>query len=542
MASLGVPIMQSQSTGLNESTFLHHAPCSQCGSSDGSSVYSDGHTYCFVCNHFNSGELSSTIVKPKWSAAMLKGDPIKLRKRGLTEETCRKYRIHKDGDTLRMHYFDKNGQVCAAKVRTKEKDFWLEGNNVDSQLFGQNLFPDTGTRLTIYEGELDAASGWEALPKWPHVSIPTGAKGAKKSLQKVLPLLQGYEEVVLFFDNDKDGIEAAQECAELLPAGKAKIARMEKYKDASDALQQGDSEAVRRAIWDAKTYRPDGIVDAKSLLELVTTPTPPADHDYPFKGLQEKLHGIRYGELTTITAGSGTGKSSFCRAIASDLLSKGERVGYLALEESNRRSALGLMSAALGKSFHLGEHDKSELENAFSRTLSNWNLYLFDGFGSYDPDTIYSRIEYLACGLECRVVFLDHLSILLSGLDGDERRMIDVTMTKLRSLVERTGIALFLVSHLRRTQTDKNHEEGARVTLGQLRGSAAIGQLSDGVIGLERDQQNSSKRDHTIVRVLKNRYSGEVGIATELVYNLDTCSFTEHAITEQHFDPTTDFG
>ena len=380
------------------------------------------------------------------------------------------------------------------------------------------------------------------MPKWPHVSIPTGAKGAKKSLQKVLPLLQGYEEVVLFFDNDKDGIEAAQECAELLPAGKAKIARMEKYKDASDALQQGDSEAVRRAIWDAKTYRPDGIVDAKSLLELVTTPTPPADHDYPFKGLQEKLHGIRYGELTTITAGSGTGKSSFCRAIASDLLSKGERVGYLALEESNRRSALGLMSAALGKSFHLGEHDKSELENAFSRTLSNWNLYLFDGFGSYDPDTIYSRIEYLACGLECRVVFLDHLSILLSGLDGDERRMIDVTMTKLRSLVERTGIALFLVSHLRRTQTDKNHEEGARVTLGQLRGSAAIGQLSDGVIGLERDQQNSSKRDHTIVRVLKNRYSGEVGIATELVYNLDTCSFTEHAITEQHFDPTTDFG
>ncbi len=542
MAFLGVPIMQSQSTGLNESTFLHHAPCSQCGSSDGSSVYSDGHTYCFVCNHFNSGELSSTIVKPKWSTAMLKGDPVKLRKRGLTEETCRKYRIHKDGDTLRMHYFDKNGQVCAAKVRTKEKDFWLEGNNVDSQLFGQNLFPDTGTRLTIYEGELDAASGWEALPKWPHVSIPTGAKGAKKSLQKVLPLLQGYEEVVLFFDNDKDGIEAAQECAELLPAGKAKIARMEKYKDASDALQQGDSEAVRRAIWDAKTYRPDGIVDAKSLLELVTTPTPPADHDYPFKGLQEKLHGIRYGELTTITAGSGTGKSSFCRAIASNLLSKGERVGYLALEESNRRSALGLMSAALGKSFHLGEHDKSELENAFSRTLSNWNLYLFDGFGSYDPDTIYSRIEYLACGLECRVVFLDHLSILLSGLDGDERRMIDVTMTKLRSLVERTGIALFLVSHLRRTQTDKNHEEGARVTLGQLRGSAAIGQLSDGVIGLERDQQNSSKRDHTIVRVLKNRYSGEVGIATELVYNLDTCSFTEHAITEQHFDPTTDFG
>ena len=143
--------------------------------------------------------------------------------------------------------------------------------------------------------------------------------------------------------------------------------------------------------------------------------------------------------------------------------------------------------------------------------------------------------------MECRIIFLDHLSILLSGLDGDERRMIDVTMTKLRSLVERTGIALFLVSHLRRTQNDKNHEEGARITLGQLRGSAAIAQLSDGVIGLERDQQDSSKQAITTVRVLKNRYSGECGIASSLTYDLDTCSFTENEIKTEDFDPATDF-
>ena len=540
MDSLGVYIMQSQLTGSDESTFLYHTSCDNCGSSDGNSVYDDGHTYCFVCNHFTSGELSDDSEQPK-SKAMLKGNPVKLRKRGLSEETCRKYRIHMDGDTLRMHYFDKAGKVCAAKVKTKDKDFWMEGNNTDHQLFGQNLFPDKGTRLTIYEGELDAASGWEAQPKWPHVSIPNGAKAAKKSLQRVLDLLQNYEEVVLFFDNDEAGRQAAQECAELLPPGKAKIARLEKYKDASEALQAGDNEAVRRAIWDAKTYRPDGIVDAKSLLELITTPTPPADHDYPFQGLQDKLHGIRYGELITITSGSGTGKSSFCRVLASHLLNRQERIGYLALEESNRRTALGLMSAQLGKPYHLEEYERAELEHAYNSTIANWNLFLFDGFGSYDPDTIYSRIEYLACGLECRVIFLDHLSILLSGLEGDERRMIDQTMTKLRSLVERTGITLFLVSHLRRTQSDQNHEEGARVTLGQLRGSAAIAQLSDTVIALERDQQDPNKQNTTTVRVLKNRNSGEVGVANQLIYDLRTCTFTEHEVTSD-FDPTTDFG
>jgi twinkle protein len=106
-------------------------------------------------------------------------------------------------------------------------------------------------------------------------------------------------------------------------------------------------------------------------------------------------------------------------------------------------------------------------------------------------------------------------------------------------LVERTGIALFLVSHLKRTTGDKNHEEGARVTLGQLRGSAAIAQLSDTVIGLERDQQSDQAGGVTTVRVLKNRYSGETGVACALTYNLETCKFTE--TQSESFDPTIDF-
>jgi twinkle protein len=303
----------------------------------------------------------------------------------------------------------------------------------------------------------------------------------------------------------------------------------------------GQSEQVRAICnFNHELYRPDGIVEGKSLLDLVTTPNPPNDHDYPFQGLQDKLHGIRYGELVTITAGSGVGKSSVCRDIATQLLQKGERVGYLALEESNRRTALGLMSAAVGKSLHLGTPKREELVDAFDATMSNWNLYLFDGFGSYDPDVIYNRIEYLASGLDCKIIFLDHLSILLSGLDGDERRMIDITMTRLRSLVERTGIALFLVSHLKRSGGDKNHEEGARVTLGQLRGSASIAQLSDAVIGLERDQQSNKDGGDTTVRVLKNRYSGETGVACTLTYNLETCKFDE-TLPEKEFDPATDF-
>ena len=529
------------STSESNSEFVRHLPCENCGSSDANSLYSDGHTFCFVCHYRTKGDGEPVHNHSNMTPhVQLKGSAQRLPKRNISEKVCEKYKIYRDGDVLRFHYFSESGVLQGCKIKTKDKVFRYEGQAADT-LFGQHLFPTSGKRVVITEGELDAASCSEAMPGWPMVSLPSGAAAAKKSIQRALPWLQGYEEVVLFFDNDDAGRKATEEAASVLPPGKCSIASLQGgYKDASDALSAHDSEAIRRAVWDAKPYRPDGIVEGKSLLELVTTPTPPADHDYPFKGLQTKLHGIRYGELVTITAGSGIGKSSFCRELATSLLQGGERVGYLALEESNRRTALGLMSAAVGKSLHLGEHERADLTDAYQKTLADWNLYLFDGFGSYDPDLIYNRIEYLAAGLDARVIFLDHLSILLSGLDGDERRMIDTTMTKLRSLVERTGVAMFLVSHLRRTSNDKNHEEGARVTLGQLRGSAAIAQLSDGVIALERDQQATSGGSSTTVRVLKNRYSGEVGVACKLTYDLSTCKFNETE-AEEEFNATTDF-
>ena len=526
---------------MTENEFVRHIPCDNCGSSDANSLYSDGHTYCFVCHNVTDGDKPIHNNKMQ-GEAYLTGSAERLQKRNISEKTNRFYQIHVDGNELKFPYHDESGVLKGIKTKTKKKDFRYAGVSTNT-LFGQHRFPTTGKRIVVTEGELDAASCYEAMPSWPMVSLPHGAASAKKDIQKQIPLFQGYEEVVLFFDNDEAGIKAAAEAASVLPPGKTKIARLEAYKDPSEALQANDSEAIRKAIWDAKPYRPDGIVEGKSLLELVTTPTPPADHEYPFQGLNDMLHGIRYQELITITSGSGIGKSSFCRQIAAKLLDNGEKVGYLALEESNRRSALGLMSCALGKSLHLGEHEQTELADAFRSTMEHWNLFLFDGFGSYDPDTIYSRIEYLACGLECRIVFLDHLSILLSGLDGDERRMIDTTMTKLRSLVERTGITLFLVSHLRRSNNDRtSHEEGGKVSLSQLRGSHSIAQLSDQVIALERDQQSENDRDVTTLRIIKNRYSGETGFAGKIKYNLSTSRFTEHETeTTPIFDPSTDF-
>ena len=127
------------------------------------------------------------------------GSAEQLQKRRISEATNSFYRIYRHGNTLRFPYYNESGQVVGFKIKTKSKDFHYEGASSD-QLFGQHLFPTSGKRIVITEGELDAASCYEVMSGWPMVSLPHGAAAAKKDLQKAIPFLQGYQEIVLFFD------------------------------------------------------------------------------------------------------------------------------------------------------------------------------------------------------------------------------------------------------------------------------------------------------------------------------------------------------
>ena len=216
------------------------------------------------------------------------GSATRLKKRGISEKTCERFKIYKDGATLRFHYHNRSGQLVGAKTRTTDKQFSYEGDS-DGTFFAQHLWKGSGKRIIITEGELDCASYAEIYPTWDVVSLPTGAAGAKKAIQKNYDFLQGYEEICLWFDNDEPGCEAAKAAADILPPGKVTIARMEAHKDLSDALQAGDLTAIDNAFWKRQEYRPDGIVEGKSLLTEITTPNPPNDHTTHFKDYNESF-------------------------------------------------------------------------------------------------------------------------------------------------------------------------------------------------------------------------------------------------------------
>lgn len=452
----------------------------------------------------------------------------------ITSATNEFYNITADGDTLYFNYVSKDGEVVAAKKRTKDKDFSIIGDwNAAEPLFGMHLFTGGGKFVTILEGERDAAASFQMTgSKWANVSVRGGAGNALKDCKKAYEWLNSFETIVICFDADEPGQKAARQVAELF-GSKAKIVKHRKgHKDARDYLANGDSYEFTQAWWAAEAFTPDGIINGTSLFDEVMQPIEKAPALYPWDGLNKLTYGIRDAELVTLTAGSGLGKSQVLREIVWHLLNKTDKnIGMFFLEEGRRRTGLGLMSMAANKPLHLPTTEVTEQEktDAFQHTLGTGRIWLHDHFGSTDIDNIVSRVRYMAKALDCKYVFLDHITIVVSSQQNpDERKALDEVMTKLRMLVQETEISLFVVSHLKRPD-GKGHEEGAATSLAQLRGSGAIAQLSDMVIGLERNGQAASEEDRntTKVRVLKNRFAGVTGPACSLLYAHDTGRINE---------------
>jgi twinkle protein len=521
------------------SELVRHGPCSSCNSSDGVGVYNDGHGFCFVCNiyHRNYDKAGST---PQPAAVQHTSSPDlnnvsyqALPKRGLTEETCKfwQYEVGEySGRPVQIANYISNEGGRLSKIRFADKDFLQIGKG-KLPLYGKWLWDRTsgGKMIVVTEGEIDAMTVSQLQEnRWPVVSVPNGAAGAVKAFKDNLEWLEKYESVIIMFDNDKVGQESASKCAQVLSVGKSKVALLP-LKDANEMMVAGRSTELISAIWNAKSWRPDGIVAGSDLWETINSKTESFAHAYPWDGLNTMTHGLREGEIVTMCAGSGIGKSQVCKEMAYHLITSGQTVGYIALEESTRRTALGLMGLHLNKPIHLSPEDVTEeaRKAAFDETVGSGRYFTYDHWGSLGEANLLSKIRYLVTSAGCRIIFLDHISIVVSGMEGgDERRMIDNTMTKLRSLVEELGCALVLVSHLKRPE-GKGHEEGARTTLAQLRGSAAIAQLSDMVFGLERDQQDVETANMTCLRVLKNRWSGQNGVASYLNYSEETGRMTE---------------
>ena len=458
-----------------------------------------------------------------------------LKARGITSETCQKYGYHVSkndfGQPIQVADYRKDGHVVFQKTRDREKNFIVRGKK-DNIFFGQHLF-STGKKLVITEGEIDCLTVSQLQGnKYPVVSIPFGCRSAKDVFKAQTDWLSGFDEVIVMFDMDEAGQEAVKSVSGILPPHKLKIATLS-MKDPNECLLNGKADEVIRAIWHAREYRPDGILNAKDLKEeFFSQESEIPSYDFPWaEDLTKMTQGIRKGEMLLLTAGTGIGKSTMAREIAFKLKMVDDmKVGMVMLEENKNKTLRDLLSIAVSKPLHLlwNTIDKEQLKPAYDALFGDGGFCLYDHFGSIESNNLLEKIRFLITGEGCDFVIFDHVSIAVSGLDEsvmNERKAIDMLMTQLRSLVEETGAGIVVVSHLRKGDTKTvPFEQGGTISLDDLRGSGTLKQIPDTILALERNQQadDEDAKNTLKLRVLKCRFTGNTGLAGYLRFNKST--------------------
>ena len=221
-----------------------HIACDHCGSSDAAVINEDDSKYCFKCNTRDKPQsdfsmpthtnVSTTTKKPVLSRSDAFQSGISDRRLALKTIEDFGVQLTTEGEVL-FPYFDKTGNHVANKVRSKDKQFKVEGDWKVATLFGQNNFSKGGSVVTICEGEFDAMSAYQMMgAKHPVVSIRSGAQSALSDCKASYEWLDSFDRVLICFDNDEVGREAANKVAELF-GGKAMLFRHnQQYKDASD--------------------------------------------------------------------------------------------------------------------------------------------------------------------------------------------------------------------------------------------------------------------------------------------------------------------
>lgn len=417
----------------------------------------------------------------------------------------------------------------AQKIRyLSSKDFIATGNMKDASLFGMDKFsPGQAKAVTITEGEFDAMAVFQMLgSKYPVVSVRS-ATSARLDCSRARDYLNSFDKIYLCLDNDIPGEKASREIAELFDPNKVFFVKLGNFKDANEILEANHTKEFISVWFNSKQFVPKGIASTiDELSNILCKEKQKSIAEYPFKTLQEMTYGIRSKELVVVTAQEKIGKTEFIRSLEYKILDETDHnIGIIHLEEAEERSIQGLVGLHLQQPVHLPDClvSLADQQKALKDLVKvDGKLNIYPHFGSDDPNIILDIIRSMVCVLGCKFIFIDHITMLVTGFENeDERKKLDYLSTRFAELTRELDFTMVLISHV-------NDD-------GKTRGSRNITKMADLIISLNRDieAQDEDIRNTTYVTIRGNRYSGRTGPAGSLQFSSDTFTLKELGFEEE---------
>lgn len=450
--------------------------------------------------------------------------------RGLSQKTVEHYDIRTKlvGGKEYSWGFEYVGGVIKVKrigdVPRKERYKWV-GNPNESGLFGKDKFlPGSKKVIVVTEGEHDAPSFYEVMGgSIAAVSIQSSST-ALRDITLDRDYLNSFEKIILAFDNDGPGQAALRKVMSsgLFDFNKLYHISFSKYKDANEYLQNGDHQGLLIDFKSAKKYTPDNIISTfDEIKKALEEKQGDEIGTYPTETLNDMLYGLYRGQVVIIKGQEGIGKTEIFRMMEYHLLKETEcKLGFIHMEEDKSTTIKGVATYELGIPCNLpdsGISEESILEGYSSAVGDREDrVFIYTMFGGDDPDDVLDSIRFLVASGGVDIVFLDHITLLVTGVEeGDERRKLDYMSTKLKKMCKELDFCLVMISHV-------NDD-------GQTRGSRNITKIADTVIDLHRDKlaDDEIEKNTLHMTIEKNRKTGRTGKAGSLYFNSDTFRLEE---------------
>ena len=579
--------------------YLGNVPCDDCGSKDNLSLYVkvddkgenyvDG--YCWgKCKLDGDGyksrekveemgytdeeKIAGKVSRPKLTQEQIQfmldqiaEYPIRgIKQRRIKKDTAERYgmRCEMHGDEISSVWFPStvNGNLTGYKgkaIAAKWKEPYKARGSVKktNELFGQSLFPKGGKFLVLTEGELDAMAFYQALSERSGgkyetacLSVNNGSGSTEAQIRANYEYISSFDQVLVAFDNDEPGKEAANVALRLLKPSQAYRVNLTHYKDANEYVKRGKEGLLIDAFWKAEKFTPAGIVGSSGTFDALVQRAKHVKIELP--AFAEDLNlmlngGPALGEITTIAAASSVGKTTLMNEFVYHFIMNAPyKVGIISLESDVGELTENLMSLHMNvKLAKMPDNEKLRMfhttefkENYRTLTLTENGedrYYILDHQGAVMDDELMKKIEFLVKVKDCKIIILDPLTLAMSGKQNDG---MDMFMSDLLRFVKREKISHFNVVHVRKNQSgSKANSTGAEIHEEDIKGSGSIFQVSMNNILLMRDKENPDPRIRNTTKAVmsKNRRCGETGPAGYWYYNSKTSRM------EKGSDPHADY-
>ncbi|EFN88900.1 Twinkle protein, mitochondrial [Harpegnathos saltator] len=325
--------------------------------------------------------------------------------------------------------------------------------------------------------------------------------------QQLLPSLENFKKLILWFGNDEPSWYTAKQfakklnekrCSFVRPIGTQPRPKLAADKDYNLKNILTNAQPIwHKSITTFDDLRQDILCDLQNIDRVQGVKW----KRYPT--LNRTLKGHRRGELTILTGPTGCGKTTFMSEYSLDLAMQGVNTLWGSFEIRNARLAKTMLQQMIEVSLE----ENLDQFNTYADVFNKLPIYFMTFHGQQSIKIVMDAVQHATYVHDIAHVIIDNMQFMMGVSEDSKTNRFwkqDKIIEEFRNFATKYNCHVTLVIHPRKERDDE-------LTNSSIFGSAKASQEADNVLIIQ-DKRLTNIRGKKYLQITKNRYSGDLGI------------------------------